>query len=193
MVSCRIRFSQTRFTWTAVARNQLIKIIKSMTVESEFRGVYSRAVALSALLFGITHGTQFIVVSYIRGRSISVNLTSFFVVIPYEILQSLVLYLVGWILAYFPSLKLYSLLQGFALYGFASYVLSGAALGILAVPLSAAVRFLLLSGDDGPNFLACVVEFGLPMLAAGSIGGYTFWRRIRVAASNDETVANIFS
>ncbi len=67
-----------------------------------FRLFYSISIAAAAASFGVTHGTLIFLEGLIRHETIHVDLTSLLILAPYETFISLVFFIVGWVLAYFP-------------------------------------------------------------------------------------------
>ena len=168
-------------------------MIKNLKYMREFHTYYTRAVMWAALGLGVIHAVQALVIGFATNRSIGINPTVFAVLIPYELFQSMIFFLVGWIIAYAPSVFLFNIIRNNYVNRLSVYVIIGVALGVIFIPLCASVPYFLLKLPDEPDYLTRCAEFSLPMTIAGAIGGYTFWRCARGSAGKGALAADQFS
>jgi hypothetical protein len=161
-----------------------------MSDRRQFFYCYSRAMFIAALAFGTIHGVQSLIVAFYNSRSLRFDPTGLLVLVPVEIMDSLVFLIVGLIFAYIPSRIAERVLSERHSKHLSVHVVSGALIGIFFLPLCASVLFFIFPPPDGPSYLVRCAEFGLPMIIAGVLGGYTFWR---LARSNSELLAEQFS
>jgi hypothetical protein len=148
---------------------------QNVNAKRQFRASYSRAILLAGLAFAFIHGCQSLLSG--NGGPPGLDPTAFLVLVPYEFLQFLVFAVVGGLVAYFPSRFLEGLVHDKRL-GNLLYVTAGAVLGLVFLPLCAAFAFFVFPLPDAPSYLARCVEFALPMIAAGALGGYVIWRGV---------------
>lgn len=145
--------------------------------EHPFFYYHLRAVLLTALAFGLTHGGQMLVVGFIRDNSLSIKLSALFTTLVFETIQSLVFVVVGLVVSYIPSRILsIALRKSSASKRPLISIATGTLLGILFLPLCASFSFFLLHEPNAPSYTARYAEFALPMIIAGGFGGYGLWR-----------------
>jgi hypothetical protein len=141
-----------------------------------FFSYHLRSVLLAGFAFGMTHGAQILFLSFIRDHSLSVKPSALVTVIAFETIQTLVFITIGVVLAYIASCILQRVLsKAPASRRKVIAVLIGAFLGVLFLPLCAAVSYFIFHEPDSPSYLIRCAEFALPMVAAGVVGSYSFW------------------
>jgi hypothetical protein len=164
-----------------------------MSGAREFRHCYVRAMALAAIMFAIAHGCQLLIRGLASQHSFVINPTGFIVLFPYMILEALIFFVAGGVVAYLPSRagNKYLSRRGkkYRVYS----VLFGLIMGVIFLPVCASVPFFAFPLPDDPSYFARCVEFGLPMTISGALGGYAFWRCARGFAASGDFVADQFS
>ena len=133
---------------------------------------------MAALAFGLTGAVQSVALGFVRNRSFGFNPTVLAVIIPYYIMQLLVFIIIGSVIGYIPSFLVIKLLDTSHLKHSLFFVFCGALMGIIFLPLCAALPYFLLVLQDRISYLARIVEFAIPMTVSGAIGGYAYWRSV---------------
>lgn len=145
--------------------------------EDSFVSYYVGAVLLAAIVFGVTHGVQILIVGMIKNHSLSFNPSGLIVLSLFEAIQSFVFFVIGVVAAYIPCRALeYVLRNTPTSKRFVISITVGVSLGILFLPLCAGVSYFKFHEADSPSYLARCAEFALPMIIAGMFGSYAFWR-----------------
>jgi len=163
------------------------------TTAHEFRRCYVRAMALAALAFAIAHGSQLFIRGLISQRSFAIAPTGFLALIPYVLLEAIVFFTVGSMVAYLPSRAGYIFFLRIDKNDLFYSILFGFLVGLIFLPLCAGFVFSLFRAADLPSYLARCAEFGVPMTIAGAIGGYVFWRSARGTAMDRQLITSLFS
>jgi hypothetical protein len=165
-----------------------------MTNISYFPFCYRRAMLLSSFLFGFTHG----VVELFFGESNSYDLSKIYLsavimLILYELLTSIVFFIIGYLISYFPSLIIFKISKRKFEKKPYIYILFGAIMGLVFLPICAAFSYFFLPLPDAPSYLARCAEFVCPMVVAGASGGYAFWRCDRSKTDDAKQLIDLFS
>lgn len=147
---------------------------------------------LAALAFGSTHGSELFVVGFLNGRSAQINPTALFPIAVVELAQVITFVFVGGALAVLPSFFVINQAKD-NIHRLWVCIVFGVCMGILFLPLCASFPFLLSHEPEDPSYFARCLEFGLPMVIAGALGGYVFWRCARRTGASGELVADHFS
>jgi hypothetical protein len=151
-----------------------------MLTRKDFFVPYLHSMLLASIAFGVIRGVYVFVVSIINAitidNSIGFHLSAMITIIVVTLIQSSFFFIIGILVAYFPSYFFAKYLLLPRSTHPLSYVLSGMLLGILSLPLCAGVAFLIPYAPDLPGYLARCAEYALPMSVAGAVGGYFFWR-----------------
>jgi uncharacterized membrane protein YhdT len=141
-----------------------------------FRGAFTRAMASAGLAFGLVHAIQSIAKGFVAQTSFKFDPSGLIVLVPYELIQSAIFIFVGWIIAYIPSRMLADFMErrhsGQPIW----FIACGIFMGLLFLPICASFPFFLFRTTDEPSYLARCLEFALPMVVAGAVGGAVFLR-----------------
>jgi hypothetical protein len=141
-----------------------------------FRGAFTRAIASAGLAFGLAHAIQSVTKGFVAQASLKFDPTGLLVLVPYELIQSAIFILVGWIIAYIPSRMLADFMERRHCGQPIWFITYGIFMGLLFLPICASFPFFLVRTTDEPSYLARCLEFALPMVIAGAVGGAIFLR-----------------
>jgi vacuolar-type H+-ATPase subunit I/STV1 len=151
-----------------------------MLTRKDYFVPYLHSMLLASIAFGVIHGVYVFVVGIINAitidNSIDFHLSWMITLIVVMIIQSSFFFIIGMLVAYFPSYFVAKYLLLPRSTRPLSCILSGMLLGILSLPLCAGVAFLIPYAPDLPGYLARCAEYALPMIVAGAVGGYFFWQ-----------------
>ena len=147
-----------------------------MKSTGSFRSAFTRAMVSAALAFGLVHATQSVALGFVAQTSPKFDPTGLLVLVPYDLLQSTVFIIIGWVIAYIPSRMLADFMErrhrGHLMWS----ITCGIFMGLLFLPICAIFPFFLFRTTDEPSYLARCLEFALPMVVAGAVGGAIFLR-----------------
>ena len=164
-----------------------------MNIKKKFTKHYSYGMIFASVVFGSTDAMGVILITFINNKEFSINPTAILSLLPFEILQSILFFIIGWPIAYLPCIALVCLFKRKYPDRVLVYVFCGFAYGILFLPICAILPFLLIPPPDGPDYLARCVKYALPMMIAGAAGGYFFFYNARKWDDNVEEMSNQFS
>jgi hypothetical protein len=144
-----------------------------MTHQKFFRKYYTKSIFWASISFGSCHGLEEFLLG-MKGIAFSrVDLSAFIVLVPFEVLQSIFFFCACWIVSYLPVKVIY--INHFYK-GRKSFTLWGVFIAILSLPLCASFAYFILPLPDAPSYWGRCLEFAVPMMVAGLIGGNVFWR-----------------
>jgi hypothetical protein len=137
---------------------------------------YYKSILLSALAFGFTDGFQATALGFVRNGNLYFHASYFITMISYEFIQCVLFIFIGLPSAYVPVLLLEYIIVQFPKHRWRFLaILFGFLLGIIFDPICAVVAYFPFYEDGDPSYLERCLEFALPMLIAGTIGGYSFY------------------
>ena len=150
---------------------------------------------MAAVAFGVLHGLQTIAISVSHYGATNVQITAFIMVMGYELVQSVMFFLVVVLSTYLPLRLVAPLVMNRRIPSRVSlYVVFGTTLGVLFLPIYSGIAYFVLSFlPDEPGYLDRCIDYALSMTIAGALGGYVLWRCARHAAGGGELVADQFS
>jgi len=137
---------------------------------------YLRALCVAALAFAPVHGIQIFTQGALAYGLSRIRFSAIVSLIIYEMIEVTVFMMVGGLVGYLSAPPVVFILNKVALKRISSYVALGLGMGLLFLPLCAAVIFLPFRAADLPTYMDRCAEYCAPMIAAGAMGGYAFGR-----------------
>ena len=151
---------------------------RSFVAKRHFFFNHSRAILIAGVGFGFCHGIQALVADVVSNGVLQVRLSSLATLAALEGVYSIVFIVTALVLALIPSLVLLAIFSNMrsSARRLIISITMGLLLGMLFLPLCAAVAFFGLYEPSNPSYIARCEEFALPMLTAGVIGSYALLR-----------------
>lgn len=153
---------------------------------------YLWSIVISSVVFGLSHGAQAVIRGAVDNRSYRINPSSFYVVIPFELIQSIVFFVCSLIIMYLPAKAVMKWMLRMNNRSAASYAFIGSVIGGAAIPLCAYAAFSILPLEGAPTYWERCVEFCIPMVISGLAGGYAMWWQVRRSGLFDSGLSHIF-
>lgn len=151
---------------------------------------YLKSVTIASIIFGSSHGIEEFIHGFDMNRISDIKLSAMMVLFVFESVQSIVFFIFCSLLMLIPTkvfLCLYNTRNVF------TYIIAGSIFGVLFLPLCALIANTVLPLPDIPTYFARCVEFFLPMVTAGAVGGYVFWHELDSSANLNKSITNLFS
>ncbi len=104
-----------------------------------------------------------------------INPTALVTLAIFGLIESVVFIVIGFFLAYLPSVLIASIALRRKRPGPMLAVALGSIMGLAFLPVCASVAFFLFMEPDDPIYLFRCAEFAAPMILSGAVGGYVFW------------------
>ena len=158
-----------------------------------FTILYARALAVAAIAFSIAHSTELFVISLISMPTTKIDPTAFITLGFVSVTECIVFIAIGGPIAYFPSRLVFYFIRKRQKTSSIVCAYSSICIAILALPICAAVSRLIALDSDGPSYFNRCLEYSLPMVIAGAIGGHVFWQSLRRETASKRPVADVFS
>jgi len=164
-----------------------------VSVLSWFRNCYFRSIAFSSLCFVVVHEFQELVISFMRLRAVIIDYTIFLVILPSAFVEAVVFFVIGYPIAYIPSLLLAKYFARNKITSALAYLSAGLVSGIIYLPLCALFQSMFSVGfPEAPKYIHFLVEFVVPMAAAGVLAGGIFYQCKDKSILNTELVSDQF-
>lgn len=142
--------------------------------KNSFAPFYIKALAGAALAFGLTHTVQAIVVTMFRDGVAYPHLNAHLSLSFFGMVEVLIFFIIGIIMVLIPA-RVADNYVGRSTAGMVSlFCLLGALAGVTYLPLCAGISTAIMPSVDDPSYLQRCLEYLIPMVIAGSTGGYIF-------------------
>jgi hypothetical protein len=149
-------------------------MLRSRDQPTGFGRLYTRALFVAAIAFGISDPAEMLVKGMFSNSSLRIDPTGFIVLILYGLVEAMVFFAVGWPVGYVVVRVIQKLVEKRGRPEWPFHLFMGILVGILLLPVCAGFAFWI--AQDGPSYLVRCFEFLIPMATAGGVGGYFFWR-----------------
>src|SRR5271166_1215424 len=92
---------------------------------NRFRRDYTRSMLAASLAFAFTHSIELLIIGFYLQHSLALNPTGFLVLLPYDLMEIVVFFVAGWVLAYFPVCGMYVIVGNAQKIKPLTYILAG--------------------------------------------------------------------
>ena len=142
--------------------------------KAAFGSSYAKALFYAAVVFGLSHGVQAVLVSVFKYGASHARLDAFLPLSVFEVIESLIFFVVGLAAVLIPARIADTHIDRSKAEKSNLFLWLGALAGVTYLPLCAGVSTAVLPSVDDPTYLARCLEYMAPMVLAGMTGGYMF-------------------